>query len=68
LLERGTDISIQNKDGDIILYYLVIKGNLYLLTLLLRYTRNFDIRNNEGEILLLRAVQAGNEEAIEQLL
>lgn len=40
----------------------------HLFSLLLRHTRDFDIRNDKGETPLLRAVQAGNEEAVDQLL
>jgi len=56
VLERGADILIYNKNKDIVLYYLAIKGNLYLLTQLLRHLYNIDIRNNNSEILLLYAV------------
>lgn len=36
--------------------------------MLLRHPHDVDIRNNRGETLLLCAVQAGNEEAVDQLL
>ncbi len=67
LLERGADISIQDKDGDTVLHHLA-KGNLHLLTILLRHPHDIDIRNNRGETPLLCAVQAGNKEAVDQLL
>jgi len=67
-LERGADVSIQDKDGDTVLHHLATKGNLHLLTLLLRHSHDIDIRNNRGETPLLCAIQAGNEEAVDQLL
>lgn len=68
LLEKGADASIHNKNRDTVLYYLAMKGNLYLSTRQLRYPHNVDIRNDNGEILLLCAVPVGNEEAVDQLL
>ena len=73
LLERGADMSIQDKDGDTALHHLATKGNLPLLTLLLQHrqlqhSHKIDIRNDKGETSLLCAVQAGNEEAVDQLL
>ncbi|KAL8832506.1 MAG: hypothetical protein Q9191_000233 [Dirinaria sp. TL-2023a] len=44
------------------------KENLHLLTRQLRHPHDVDIRNNNGETLLLCAVQVGNEEAVDQLL
>ncbi len=68
LLERGADVSIQDKDGDTVLHHLATKGNLHLLTLLLQHSHKIDIRNDKGETPLLCAVQAGNGEAVDQLL
>lgn len=72
LLERGADMSIHDKDGDTALHHLATKGNLPLLTLLqhrqLQYSHKIDIRNDKGETPLLCAVQAGNEEAVDQFL
>jgi ankyrin repeat protein len=68
LLERGADISIQNEDGDTVLHHLATKANLHLLALLLRHPHDIDVRNDKGETPLLCAVQAGKEEAVEQLL
>jgi ankyrin repeat protein len=73
LLERGADMSIQDKDGDTALHHLATKGNLPLLTLLLQHrqlqhSHKIDIRNDKGETPLLCAVQAGNEEAVDQLI
>ncbi len=45
LLERGADVSIQDKDGDTVLRHLATKGNLHLLTPLLRHSYDVDIRN-----------------------
>ncbi len=44
LLERGADVSIQDKDGDTVLHHLATKGNLHLLTPLLRHSHDVDIR------------------------
>lgn len=73
LLERGADMLIHDKDGDTVLYHLATKGNLHLLTLLLQHpqlkdSHKIDIRNDRGETPLLCAVQAGNEETVDQLL
>ena len=61
-------MSIQDKDGDTVLHHLARKGTLHLLALLLQHTRNIDFRNDKGETPLLCTVQAGNEEAVDQLL
>ena len=45
LLERGADVSIQDKDGDTVLHHLATKGTLHLLTPLLRHSHDVDIRN-----------------------
>ncbi|MCJ1270332.1 hypothetical protein MMC22_010228 [Lobaria immixta] len=68
LLERGADASILNKNGDTLLHHLAIKGNLHLLTRQLRHPHDVDIWNDNGNILLLFAVQVGNEEAVDQFL
>lgn len=68
LMERGADTSIQSEDGDTVLHHLATHGNLHLLTLLLRHPHDIDVRNDKGETPLLCAVQAGKEEAVEQLL
>lgn len=68
LLERGADASIHNKNRDTVLHHLAMKGNLRLLTWQLRHPHDVDIRNDNGETLLLCVVQVGNEEAVDQLL
>lgn len=65
-LERGADISIQDKDGNTVLYHLAMKGNPYLIVLLLQNPYNIDLRHEKGEISLLCAVQAENEEVVDQ--
>jgi len=61
-------VSIHNKNKDTVLHRLAMKGNLHLLIRLLRHLHDVDIRNDNGETLLLCAVQVGNEEAVDQLL
>lgn len=61
LLERGADASIHYKIRDTVLHYLAMKGNLHLLTRQLRHPHDVDIRNDNGETLLLCTVPVGNE-------
>lgn len=68
LLESGADASIHNKNRDTVLHHLAMKGNLHLLTRQFRHPHDVDIRNDNGETLLLCAVPVGNEEAVDQLL
>ncbi len=68
LLQRGAHVSIQDKDGDMVLHHLATKANPYLVTLLLQHPHDIDLRNNKCETPLLCAVQAGNEKVVNQLL
>jgi ankyrin repeat protein len=59
---------IRTRNGDIVLHHLATKGNPNLVTLLLQHPHDIGIRNEKGETSLLCAVQAGNEEVVDQLL
>lgn len=72
LMGRGCKIakppSDQDKSEDTLLHHLATKGNSNLVTLLLQHPHDIGIQDEKDESSLLCAVQAGNEEVVDQLL
>lgn len=68
LLERGADASIRDKGGQTVLHHLAMRGSRHMVTLLLQHVLEIDNRNERGETPVLCAVQAGNEDVVDQLL
>ncbi len=71
LLERGANLTSMDKYyGENVLFYVVNKGYLEILKILLNKFKelNLDLKNTEGDTLLLLAVLKGNTKIVELLI
>jgi hypothetical protein len=65
LISKGADVNLQDSNGNSPLHLLSSDvGNLEIIKILLENKANFELKNNNGETALMKAISANNTEVV----
>ena len=68
MLEQGTDLNVQNKDGYTVLIWAVEYGKTETVALLLEHGTNIEAKDKRGQTLLMQAGRMGKTKTVALLL